>query len=273
MRRLPSLPTDRRDLARSIVPLVLLAAAAVFPVLRIPVLVAMIAGSAVAIGREVPVRWAWAAAVPVAVNLAWGIWPAPTAALDGSECALVTSPTAMWRLLESIVVVASLAAFVLALKATRSSMLVDRPAWRVIRWAAVGFLVSGPAALLLGPILAQPFFGDVGYDVTVIGALVPALVFAVANGTMEEIVYRGALLGWSSKVMGVVPALLGQAIVFGLAHSGTDVIGNGLALSVALGVGGLLAGVVAIRTHSLLLPIAIHIGFDIPIYYAFACGN
>jgi membrane protease YdiL (CAAX protease family) len=90
---------------------------------------------------------------------------------------------------------------------------------------------------------------------------------------MEELIYRGALLGWSGRVMGVAPALVGQAIVFGLAHSGSDVIGYGVPLSVALGVGGLVAGVIAIRTRSLLLPIAVHVGLDIPIYYAFACAT
>lgn len=139
MRRLAALPTDWRDLARALVPLALLGAAAVFPLLRLPVLVALIAGAAVAIGRDAPVRWAWAAAVPVAVNLAWGIWPAPTAALDGSDCPSLTSPIAMWRLLESIVVLASLTAFALALRASRSSLLVRRPARAVVRWSVVGF--------------------------------------------------------------------------------------------------------------------------------------
>jgi CAAX protease family protein len=90
---------------------------------------------------------------------------------------------------------------------------------------------------------------------------------------MEELVYRGALLGWSARVMGVGAAVVGQAVVFGLAHSGADVGGNGLVLSLALGVGGLIAGIIAVRTRSLLLPIAIHVGLDIPIYYAFACST
>ena len=42
---------------------------------------------------------------------------------------------------------------------------------------------------------------------------------------------------------------------------------------VALGLGGLIAGVIAVRTRSLLLPMAVHIGLDIPIYYAFACAT
>ena len=273
MRRLAALPTDWRDLARAIVPLALLSTAAVFPLLRLPVLVVLVAGAAVAIRREAPVRWAWAAAVPVAINLAWGLWPAPTVALDGTDCASLGSPVAIWRLLESIIVLASLMAFAVVLKASRSSLLLRRPARAVVRWSVVAFLVSGPVALLMGPLLARPFFGDVGYDVTMLGAIVPALIFAIANGTMEEVVYRGALLGWSSKVMGVAPALVGQAVVFGLAHSGADVVGNGIVLSVALGIGGFIAGVIAIRTRSLLLPIAVHVGLDIPIYYAFACGN
>ena len=59
---------------------------------------------------------------------------------------------------------------------------------------------------------------------------------------MEELIYRGALLGWSARVMGVGPAVVGQAVVFGLAHSGADVIGFQLPLMLALGLGGLLAG-------------------------------
>jgi membrane protease YdiL (CAAX protease family) len=132
--------------------------------------------------------------------------------------------------------------------------------------------VTGPVALLVGPYVARPFFGDVGY-VVVLGAFVPALLFAAANGIMEELIYRGALLGWSARVMGLGPAVVGQAVVFGLAHSGSDVIGLQLPLMLSLGVGGLLAGVIAVRTRSLLVPIAVHIGFDIPIYFAFACPS
>ena len=168
---------------------------------------------------------------------------------------------------------AALAILARVLGAPRSSLLLHWPERPVVRWSIVGFLVAGPVALVVGPILARPFFGEIHYDVAVIGAVVPALLFAIANGSMEELVYRGALLGWSARVMGVAPAVVGQAVVFGLAHSGSDVVGNGVPLMVALGVGGLIAGVVAVRTRSLLLPMAIHIGLDIPIYYAFACGT
>ena len=99
----------------------------------------------------------------------------------------------------------------------------------------------------------------------------PAAIFAVSNGVMEEVIYRGALMSWSGRVMGIGPALIGQAVVFGLAHSGTDVVGFQVPLMLAMGLGGLLAGLVTIRTRSLLIPIAVHVGLDIPIYFAFAC--
>jgi CAAX amino terminal protease family. len=271
VRRLRALPTDWRDFARSLVPLALLALAAALPLFRIPALVVLVAGTGVAIARGAPGRWAWAAAVPVAVSLAWGIWSAPVAAPDGTDCANPWSPVATWRALQAIVVLASLGALARSLGATRSSLLLRWPSRAVVRWSILGFALSGPLALVLGPLAARPFFGEVGYDVAVVGALIPALVFAMANGTMEELIYRGALMGWSARVMGVGPALVGQAVVFGLAHSGSDVLGNGVPLSIALGIGGLMAGIVALRTRSLLLPMAVHIGLDIPIYYAFAC--
>jgi membrane protease YdiL (CAAX protease family) len=208
----------------------------------------------------------------VALSLCWGSLAAPLAALDGSDCANPGSPVATWRALEALIVLASLLTLAVLLRASPGSLSLRWPARRWVGWALAGFFVSGPIALIAGPYLARPFFGDVGYTV-VVGALVPALVFAAANGVMEELIYRGALLGWSAKVMGIGPAVVGQAVVFGVAHSGSDVIGLQLPLMLALGVGGLLAGVIAVRTRSLLIPIAVHIGLDIPIYFAFACGT
>jgi len=266
------MPGDPVDLARSLVPIGLLALAAALPGLRLPVLVALGAGAAVAIARDAPVRWAWAAAVPVALSLLWGTLAAPLAAPDGSDCANPGSPVATWRAIEALVVLAALAVVAVVLRASPGSLSLRWPARRRVPWAVAGFLASGPVALFAGPYLARPFFGDVGYEL-VAGALVPALGFAAANGVTEELIYRGALLGWSARVMGLGPAVAGQALVFGLAHSGSDVIGFQLPLMLALGAGGLLAGVIAVRTRSLLIPIAVHIGLDIPIYFSFACGG
>ena len=268
---------DPADIARSAVPLALIVLAAAVPILRPFVLAGLVFGVAVAIRRDAPVRWAWAAPIPVAVSLCWGLLPVPAVSPSGADCASITSPTAAWRTAEAGVVIGTLALLAWALRTRpvdlRRDLLLRLPARAVVRWSIVGFLVAGPLALLLGPLVARPFFGEISYDVTMVGAIAPALLFAVANGSMEEVAYRGALLGWSARVIGVPAAVVGQAVVFGLAHSGADVTGSPLLLMAALGLGGLIAGVIAVRTRSLLLPMAVHIGLDIPIYYAFACAT
>lgn len=268
----PSRAVHLADMARSLVPIALLAVAAAAPAARLPVLVVLAAGTAIAVQRNAPVRWTWAGAVPVAVSLFWGVLPSPVAAADLGDCEDPASPVATWRALEAVVVLVALAGVALALRAAPASLYARRPARRWIPWAVAGFLVAGPVALIVGPYLARPFFGDVSYTILA-GALVPALIFAVSNGVMEELIYRGALMSWSGRVMGIGPALVGQAVVVGLAHSGTDVIGLQVPLMLAMGLGGLLAGLITIRTRSLLIPIAVHIGLDIPIYFAFACGS
>ena len=109
------LPSDPGDLARSAVPLGLLVLAAAVPTVRLAILVGLAAGAAIAIVRGAPVRWAWAAAVPVALSLFWGGLPAPAPAVDGSDCANPASPVATWRALEALVVLASLAGLAVVL--------------------------------------------------------------------------------------------------------------------------------------------------------------
>jgi len=267
------LPSDPADLVRSIVPLGLLAIAAAVPGVRWLVLVGLAAGTGIAIGRAAPVRWSWAAALPVAIGLAWLTWRGERFAPNGLDCTSPTSPFAVARLGEAILVVGVLVTLAVLLGASRSGLGLELPARRYLSWAVAGFLVAGPLALLTGPILAGPFFGPVSYDIGQVGAIGPALVFAISNGVMEELAYRGALMTWSARVIGMGPALVGQALVFGLAHSGADVLGSPALLMATMAVGGLLAGVVALRTRSLLVPIAVHVGLDIPIYYAWACAG
>jgi membrane protease YdiL (CAAX protease family) len=266
------LPTDLRDFLRSIIPLALLALAAISTDARLVVLILLVLGTTIATRRGAPVRWAWAAAVPVAVSLTWGLLTTGAASGDAASCPDPAAPLVVARVVEAILVLGVLATLAMVLGASRTSLALRWPARRWVRWAVVGFLVAGPLGLLLGPWLARPFFGDVGYALT-LAPLVPAAIFAVANGVMEEVAYRGALLNWSARVVGIGPAVVGQAIVFGLAHSGADVIGWGIPLTAAMGVGGLLAGVIAVHTRSLLIPIAVHVGFDLPLYLGLACSN
>ena len=141
----------------------------------------------------------------------------------------------------------------------------------VVQLALVGAIILGPVGLLLGAALARPFFGSFSLDLSDLGFLVPALVFATANGVAEELAYRGALMQWTGRVTGTWVALIAQAVVFGLAHGGADVGGSPLVLMATLGLGGFIAGWIALRTRSLLIPIAWHIALDLPLYAYLAC--
>jgi membrane protease YdiL (CAAX protease family) len=145
----------------------------------------------------------------------------------------------------------------------------SRP-WTLVSLAAVPTI--GLGAVFLGPILAEPFFGPLSVATADLRGLIPALAFAVANAAMEEVAYRGALLRWLTPVTGSATALAFQAIVFGLAHSvGTDFIGSPLPVMAATAAAGLVLGALALRTGSLLLPIAIHLALDIPVFYGKVC--
>jgi len=260
-----------RSAARSAVPIALLIVAAAVPATRPFVLVALAAGVAVAIRRGAPVRWAWAAPIPVAIGLTWGLLPAPVADLTGADCTDPASPPTVWRVAEGALALGALALLSYVLHARRSELGLRWPARSVVQLTVAGTLLLGPIGLVFGTLLARPFFGTFELDLTRPGFLVPALAFALANGVMEELAYRGALLAWTSRVIGTRLAIVGQAIVFGIAHSGVDVGGAPIVLMVALGTGGLLAGVIAMRTRSLLLPIAWHVALDLPLYVYLAC--
>ncbi len=61
--------------------------------------------------------------------------------------------------------------------------------------AVGGCLVLVAGGLVIGPAVARPFFGELDYPVP-LAALVPAILFGVANGVLEEVLYRGALQAW-----------------------------------------------------------------------------
>lgn len=221
-----------------------------------------------------PAAWLAAGFVPVIALVAWRFLlppPMPT----GDDCGALLAPTVLWRLGLAVVVLGSVAVMAALLHADRASLSLRWPSRSVIGVSVVFAFVVGPLALWLGPILAEPFFGAVGYEVapqsTVLVAFVAALVIALANGTLEEVTFRGALMGWGSRALGPLGANLLQSLVFGVVHVGDDFTGNPLPVMLAVGVGGFIAGVLTLRTRSLLLPIAVHAAFNLPLYYAFAC--
>jgi membrane protease YdiL (CAAX protease family) len=258
-------------------PLVLLVAGAAVEWMRVPVVLLLLFGLLASLvvarrgegqrtGQLVVV---YAGCLIVALNMAWAAVPPP--AFSG-DCANRFAPFAALRVIGALLVLSAVA---LALRIARAE-----PDELGLRWPSRSWLLAslavlpviGAAAVLLGPILAEPFFGPVSSIPADLGSLIPALAFALANASMEEVAYRGALLRWLTPVTGAASALALQALVFGLAHgAGTDFIGSPLPVMAATAAAGLVLGGLALRTRSLLLPIAIHVALDIPVFYGKVC--
>ena len=251
-------------------PLIAVAMAAFVPLLTLPVVAGVVGGFAFLRARAHPAAWPWGATIPVAVGLAWRLMPVPEPA-GLADCGSLASAPMLWRVAQAVAVLGSLALVARLLGADRGSLFLRRPSRRVVA-ASIAFpLVVAPLALWLGPILAVPFFGPVHLETSILAAIVPAIVLALANGLMEEVTFRGALLGWGSRALGPFGAFVLQGVLFGLVHVGPDFTGNPIPVLLAVGAGGLVAGLIVLRTGSLLLPIAIHAAFDIPLYYVQAC--
>jgi membrane protease YdiL (CAAX protease family) len=214
--------------------------------------------------------------LPVAAILAWGTLGQPVADQTGAQCADLLAPPALWRLAEAAVGLAVLGVLVVDRGSRWSELGFNRASRRVTAAALAGVVVVAPIALLGGTVLGSDllggsFFGTFALDLSQPLALAPALIFAVSNALAEELSYRGALRAWLTPALGVVGANLGQAVVFGLAHSGADFVGPVAPVAASMILAGFAAGVIARRTSSLVLVIAIHAAADIPIYFYWAC--
>jgi len=218
-----------------------------------------------------------AAVLPAAAILVWRALPAPAADPGGADCANLLAPPAVWRFLEGAIGLVAVVALVLDRRGSMGE-LGFRGGSRTVRVLAVAsLLVITPIALsfssLVGGAFGGMFFGSFRLDTSQPAAFLPALVFAASNSLAEELAYRGAMRTWLVPGLGVVGANLAQAIVFGLSHSGDDFVGVDAAVPtmVAMILVGFVGGVVARRTRSLSLPLAVHAAADIPLYFYWAC--
>ncbi len=254
-------------------PVVLVAAAALVPVLRLPVLgiavVVAVGGLASAPGRPAGAAVAWIAVLPVAAGFAAGLLPDPRVA-DPGACDDIFAPPVLRRLLQAAIVLGTTAALASRMGGRRSLGIVLPPDRRVSALAAACPLLV-PIAIWVGPVLAGPFFGPVLLGLPSAAALVPAAILAGANSALEETAYRGALQRWGAPALGRGGAIVAQALVFGCAHQGSDIAAGGLLILAGMTLAGLVAGLVADRTQSLLLPFAAHAAIDIPIALALTC--
>ncbi len=221
---------------------------------------------------------ALAAVLPAAAILAWRSLPQPAADPTGLDCANLLAPPALWRVLEAGVGLLAIGALVLDRRSSVFELGFHRGSRRVRAIAIVGLLLIAPAAIYAGTMVGDSrfggtLFGSYALDLSQPLALVPALVFAASNALAEELAYRGAMRVWLVPSLGIVGANLAQAVVFGLAHTGADFVGIEAVVPtmLAMVVVGFIGGVVARRTGSLTLLLAIHAAADIPIYLYWAC--
>jgi membrane protease YdiL (CAAX protease family) len=247
-----------------------LCAAALVPMLRSPLLVLLLVAVLVA-PRGAAWRWAVAAALPVALILAWGGLLGERLVPDHVICADPLSPKAWERALEALLVVGLIVLLARSLGTGLGSLGLGRPSRRELALGLVAVVLIPIPALYIGAILAEPFFGNIDLDLSNPLAIIPALTLAIANGTMEELAYRGALMSWLTRAAGPAVGLIGQAAIFGLAHTGSDFTGPELPVVLAIAAAGLFAGLIVRRTRSLWFVIVVHIAFDVPLYYAAAC--
>jgi membrane protease YdiL (CAAX protease family) len=256
----------------TLVPVAVLAFAAAFPPARLLALAVLVGGLAVSWRIRRPEVAAWAGTIPVAVSLSWGLIPLPPDATDGTTCASPGGPFATFRLIDGLLTLGALGAVYALVGRGTAELGLRRPSRNVAIVALLGAVAVGPVALVLGPPLSEPFFGPLPIRTGDLMAIVPATLFAVSNGVMEEVIYRGALQAWVARTAGVATAIAAQALVFGLAHGASqDFVASPIPVVALMIAGGLVAGWIVVRTGSLAIPIALHVAVDIPLYYGNAC--
>ncbi|HYM52154.1 MAG TPA: CPBP family intramembrane glutamic endopeptidase [Candidatus Dormibacteraeota bacterium] len=260
-------------------PLIPLLAAAAFEPLRLPVLLVLAIGFVAGLWRarrngtpQSAAAFVFGACLLVTLSMVWDGVALPADARDGSTCASLLAPFALYRAAGAVLVLTALALVVRLLGSSAGEIGFTRVSRTGIALALGALLAVGIVALYIGPAVAEPFFGPLPVALGNVSALVPALLFAIANASMEETVYRGVLLRWVMRSHGPLLAMGVQALAFGLAHGvGSDFAGSPLPVMAATAAAGAAFGAIVLRTGSLLLPIALHAALDIPIYYANAC--
>jgi membrane protease YdiL (CAAX protease family) len=257
------LPSDPKDFLRSIVPLALLAIGAILPDSPFIVLALVVLGTVIAAMRDAPVRWAWGGAIPVAVLLVIG--PGVVLEWAGRVCTDLTGKLDDRELIRAVTVILVVLGVAIPLKADAASLWLRWPARSLRVWIPVAFVgafaVGAPVGILLGTAIPG---GDGTFALTLQpAALVPALVFGVTRSIVDELAFRGALLGWTARVLGTGPAILGQAVIYALAY---PAFGGTPSAMVLVGVAAGVAGVITVRTRSLAIPLAANAGLSIAVY-------
>ena len=265
--------TDLATYAAAFVPIALILYGDVVRQARLLVLGLLLLGFSITLLRGSELRWVWAAPIPIAVWLTWRTMSAPLADPGGLDCADAASPPAVWRLAQALLALGTLAVLMGILSVRPAAIWWRRPTVPIARLSVLGFFVAAPLGLLLSAAIARPYFGTFDLKLTDPVALVPGLVFSLSNAIAEEVIYRGAFMAFAGRIIGLRNALVIQAVVFGLAHAGAHFMGSPLPVVLSVGFGGYIAGLLVLKTRSLMMPIAVHTAIDLPVYAFFACRN
>lgn len=250
-------------------PAVLLAGALV-PEWRPATAVLALLGWALLRGLRRPAALAWAATIPVSVLLAWPRLLGADGPLGPDGCSEPLSIVALRRVLVALAVLAIVASLARIHGSSTVELGIRRPRGWELPLATGGLIALAVGGLVVGPWIADPFFGRLEFA-RPLAALLPAVAFGVANGTVEEVAYRGALQGWLCRAARPWLGVIVQAVIFGIVHVGPEVTSFVPVHASLLALVGLAAGLLVRWRGSLAIPIGIHIGADIALYYGLAC--
>ncbi len=250
-------------------PAVLLAAAIVPELRPIAAVVLIIGWTVLRLRRHAGVI-AWAAALPLGIALTWPWILGPDAPMGAVGCTDPLSTIAVHRLALAAVVLTVVVALAVVERSGRAELGLPRPSAGEGLLSLGGLAALAVGGLVIGPAIARPFFGQLDFPVPP-AALVPAVLFGIANGATEEVMYRGALQAWLGRVVPVWVAIAFQGLVFGIVHAGPDVVSLLPVHVVLLALVGIAGGVVRRRIGSLWIPIGVHVGADIALYVGLAC--
>jgi membrane protease YdiL (CAAX protease family) len=259
-----------RDRLAILAPVLILVVLGALEALRPAGVLVLLAGLA-AVSRPVrPATLAWAAVLPVAIELAWPVLVGRDGAL-GQLCADPFTDIVVRRFAQVALILSVVVLLGRWLGLGPATIGWRRPGLPAITLAGAAGSAVAVGGVVTGPMLTTPFFGTVGF-VAPLATIVPALLFAVANGVLEEVTYRGVLMRWLGRLVGVPTALIAQAVVFGLAHAGPEIAPAMLPLHITIMAAcGLALGLLVLRTRSLTLAIGVHIGADVALYFGLAC--
>jgi membrane protease YdiL (CAAX protease family) len=248
----------------------LLLTGALVPGLRPVVAAVLLAGWVALTAARHPSAIAWAAVLPVGLAVTWPWILGADAPLGDPACTVPLSVIVVRRVVVAAIGLAVVAGLARADGSGLAELGLRRPGLREAVVALAGVAVLAVGGLVVGPWIARPFFGELDFPVPA-GALVPAVVFGLANGVLEEVAYRGAMQAWLGRTMPMAWAIAVQGLAFGIVHAGPDVLAL-LPLHVALlGAVGVAGGVARARFGSLWIPIGVHVGADIALYVGLAC--